>query len=87
MEFDDLIGLNAFGFVGLLGIKPPESEIAFGPDDEKGSGLMNLVEACKVQITSVEKVNGSGFYEEVVEEIDLVDFAMSYEDQSGDAAS
>ena len=53
MEFDDLIGLNTFWFVGLLGIQPPESEIAFCP--------MNLVEACKVQISSVEDVNSSGF--------------------------
>ena len=48
---------------------------------------MNLVEARKVQIASVEKVNGSGFYDEFVEELDLVDFAMSYEDQGGDAAA
>ena len=48
---------------------------------------MNLVEACKVQITSVENVNGSGFYNEVVEEIDLVDFAMSDENQRRNAAS
>jgi hypothetical protein len=34
MEFDDLIGLNTLGLVGLLGIQPSETEIAFGPDDE-----------------------------------------------------
>ena len=68
MGFNDLIGLNTFAFVGLLGIQPPESEIAFGPNDEKGSGPMNLVEACKVQISSIENVNGSGSDEEVVED-------------------
>ena len=81
MELDDLIGLNAFGFGGLLRIETPEVEISFGEDDEKGSGLMNLVEAGKIQIASVEEVNGSGFYEEFVEKLDLVDFAMSDEDQ------
>jgi hypothetical protein len=34
MEFDDLIGLNTLGLVGLLGIQPSETEIVFGPDDE-----------------------------------------------------
>lgn len=87
MEFDNLIGLDALGFVGLLRIETPESEISFGADDEKGSGLMNLVEARKVQIASVEKVNGSGFDEEFVEEFDLVGFAMSDEDQRGNAAA
>jgi hypothetical protein len=86
MEFDDLIGLHSLRFVDWLRINPPETKIAFGPDDEKGTGLMDLVEACKVQIASVENVNGSGFYEEFVEKIDLVNFAMSYEDQSGNAA-
>lgn len=86
MEVDDLIGLNAFWFVGLLGIQPSEAEIAFGPDNEKSSGPMNFVKTCKVQISSVEDVNGPGFDEKVVEEIDLVDFAMGYEDQRGNAA-
>jgi len=87
MELDDLIGLHSLRFVDWLRINPPETEIAFGPDDEKGTGLMDLVEACKVQIASVENVNGPRFYEEFVEKIDLVNFAMSYEDQSGNAAS
>jgi hypothetical protein len=56
MECDDLTGLNTLCFVGLLGIQPRETEIPFGSDDEKGSGLMNLVEACKIQIASVENV-------------------------------
>jgi hypothetical protein len=87
MEFDDLIGLYSLRLVSGLRIDPPETEIAFGPDDEKGSGLMNLVEACKVQIASVENVNGSQLYEKFVEKIDLVNFAMGDEDQSGNAAS
>jgi len=48
---------------------------------------MNLVEARKVQIALVEKVNGSRIDEKLVEQIDLVDFAMSYKDQRGNAAS
>ena len=87
MKLDDLIGLNAYGFVRWLGIYAPETKIAFGPDDEKSPGLMNLVETCEVQIASVENVNGSRFYDELVEEMDLVDFAMGYEDQLRNAAS
>ena len=87
MEFDNLVGLNAFGFGDPLGIETPEAEISFGADDEEGSGLMNLVEARKIQIASVEEVNGSGFYEEFVEELELVDFSMSDKDQRGDAAA
>jgi hypothetical protein len=56
MEFDDLIGLNALGFVGLQRVEPAESEIAFGADNEKGSGPMDLVEPCKIQIAAVENI-------------------------------
>ncbi len=87
MEFDDLIGLNTFGFGGLLRIETPEAKISFGADDEEGSGLMDLVEACKIQIASIEKVNSSRFDEEFVEDLELVDFAMSNEDQCGNAAA
>lgn len=86
MEFDDLIGSHSLRLVDWLKINPLETKIAFGPDDEKGIGLMDLVEACKVQIAPVRNVNGSRFYEEFVEKIDLVNVAMSYEDQSGNAA-
>jgi len=34
MKFDDLIGLNSLGFVGLLGIQPTEPKIALVPNYE-----------------------------------------------------
>jgi len=63
VEGDDLIGLYAFRFVDGLGVNPPEPKIVFGPDNEKGQGLMQMVEAGKVQITPVEKINGPRFDE------------------------
>jgi len=87
MEFDNLIGLNTLGFVGLLGVQPPESKIALGADNEKGPGSMDLVESGKIEIASVENIYGSRLYGEVVEKIDLVDFAMGDENQRRDAAS
>ena len=47
---------------------------------------MDVVESCKVQIAPVEKVNGARFEEELVEEIDLVNFAGSNENERRDAA-
>ena len=47
---------------------------------------MDVVEACKVQIAPIEKVNGARFEEEFVEEIDLVNFAVSNENERGNAA-
>ena len=47
---------------------------------------MDFVEACKVQIAPVEKVNGARFEEEFVEEIDLVNFAVSNENERRNAA-
>lgn len=87
IKLDDLSGLNARGFVEWLGKNGSGTEISFSPDEEESLGLMGVVEAAKVQIASVHDVNGSGIHEEVVEGIDLVDFAMSYEDQHGNAAS
>ncbi len=48
---------------------------------------MNLVEACKVEIPSVEDVKGSRFYRKLVEKIDFVDFARGYEDQRRNTAA
>jgi len=48
--------------------------------------MMQAVEAGKVPISPVEKVDGAGFDGEVVEQSDLVRFALGYVDQSRDAA-
>ena len=47
---------------------------------------MDFVESCKVQITPVEKVNGARLEDELVEEIDLVNFAVSNENERRNAA-
>ena len=87
MQVDDLIGLEAFRFVDRLGIKTPKMEISFGSNHEKSRRLMKLVETGKVHITSVEDIDGSWFYGELVQEIDLVNFAVGYKDHRGDAAT
>jgi len=84
---DDLIGLEAFRFVDRLGIKTPKMEILFGSNYEKSRRLMKLVETGKVHITSVEDIDGSWFYGELVQEIDLVNSAVGYKDHRGDAAT
>jgi hypothetical protein len=48
---------------------------------------MDLVESGKIQIAAVENIDGSWLYYEVVEEIDFVDFAVSQENQRGNAAA
>lgn len=87
MELDDLVGLKALRFVHGLGIKATETKIAFGPDHEEGLGLIEMIETIEVQIAPVEKVNGPGLDEEIVEQVDFVDLAMGYEDNRGNAAS
>ena len=87
MQRDNLIGLDARGFVDGLGIKTLKIEIAFGPGDKKSEGPMDRIKTSKIQIPSIQDVNGSGFEWQFVEDIDIVNFAMGNDDESGDVAA
>ncbi len=86
MELDDLIGSNSFGLVCGLGKYASKTEVAFGPDDKKSRSLMDFVESREIQIPAIEKINGPGFEEEFVEQLDFVNLAVRNENQGGNAA-
>jgi len=56
--------------------EPLETEVSFGLGDKEGRGLMDSVKTGKVRIPSVQNIDRSGFYRNVVEDVDLVNSSM-----------
>src|SRR5688572_20505179 len=75
VEHDDLIALQAGLFVHLLGVKPPTVETFLGPRHKECSRLMHAVESSKIYISTVHQVNGPGFPDQLIEDVDLVNLS------------
>ena len=84
---DGLIAFHAAGPVDGRGKKPFVFESLFGPCDEEGTGLMNVVQPGEIQVSTVHQVNGSGFPVDLIEDVDLVSFAIGNDDNGGNAAA
>ena len=73
---NDLVGLDPGGFVHGPRVEAFEPEVAFGSDDIESRGLMNGIEAIEVQIPTVDDIEGSGFEDQLIEDMDVVNLAM-----------
>ena len=85
-EDNDLVGLNPCGFVARSRIKAPEPEVAFGPGDKKSQCLMDCVKAIEIQIPTVDNIKGSWFEDQLIEDVDVVNLAMSDNNERGDTS-
>lgn len=81
---NDLIALDPGGFVDGPRVEAPESEVAFGPGDEEGRCLMDNIKATEIQITTIDNVKGSWFESQLIEDVDVVNLAMSDNDEGRD---
>jgi len=84
---DDLICLDAGRLVHWLGVTTLEHEMVLGTGYEKRSRLVNPVEPTEIDIGSIHDVDGTGFENEFVEDIDLVNFPRSNADEHGDGTT
>jgi len=84
---NDLVGLDSAGFVHGPRVEAFEPEVAFGSDDIEGRGLMNGIEAIEVQIPTVDDIEGSGFEDQLIEDMDVVNLAMRDNEERGNASS
>ena len=62
-------------------------EVALGSCDKEGGGLVNPVKAGEVEIAAIEDVEGSGLEHQLVEEIDVVNFAIGDDHPTGNRAA
>ena len=86
-EETGLIADQTTGTIDLIGIHPSESSVALCPGDEESLRAVDVVEPCVIEITSVHDIEGSGLRNEVVEDIDIVDFTIGNESPGRDASS
>ncbi len=83
---DSLIALHPAWFVDAVGIKPGKPEVVFGSDDKESCRMVDCVQAGKVEIAAIENIDGAGFYYNLVEDVDLVDLSVGYDNHGGDTA-
>ena len=83
---DRLIALDAGRFVDLVRIATLEFEIAFGAGDEERLGLMQVVESLEVEIAAIHDVIGAGYRNQMVQDVDIVQFSVGNQDEFGNVA-
>ena len=83
---NDLIGLDSAGFVHGPRVEASEAEVAFGSGDEEGRCLMDGIKAIEIQIPTVDNIEGSWFEDQLIEDVDVVNFAMSDNNERGNTS-
>ena len=81
---NDLIALDPGGFVDGPRVEASEPEVAFGSGDEEGRCLMDGIKAIEIQISTIDNVKGSWFESQLIEDVDVVNLAMSDNDEGRD---
>ena len=71
-----LVAFQSGGFVYRMGVKTPETKFAFGACNEEGAGLMESIKPCVIHIATIHDVKGSRLWNQDVEDIDVVKFAV-----------
>ena len=74
IDDDNLIALDAGRFVDWLRVEACFAEVPFRSRDKERRRLMDFVQAGKIQITAIHNVYSSRLYEQLVEDIDIVNF-------------
>ena len=75
LEDNNLIALDAGGFVDGLGIEACSAEVYFCTSDKECRCPVDLVEAGKIEISAIHDVDGPKLDEQLVEDVDIVDFS------------
>jgi len=78
--------LDPGGFVDGPRVEAPELEVAFGSGDEEGRCLMDGIKATEIQISTIDDVKGSWFEAQLIEDVDVVNLAVSDNDEGRDTS-
>ena len=81
-----LIALHSAGFVDVPGIKSGKPEVVLGPDDKESCRLVDHMQTGKIEIATVEDIDGAGFDSNLIEDVDLVDLSVGNDDYCGNTA-
>ena len=79
--------MDAGGFVDGLRVKAFSAEVYFCPCDEERRRLVDFVETGKIQIAPIHDIDGPSLYDQIVQDIDIVDLACGYDDHGRNVAA
>src|SRR5260370_219859 len=85
-QADGLVAAQTGVFVDGLRGHAAKAKIFSCTNDEKRQALRQGVEPREVQVRTIEKVEGAGFRQQLIEDTNFVDFGWFYIDSHGDAA-
>ena len=75
-EHNGLIADQSGRPVDGMGIEATKSGVGFGPQEEEAAGLMQAVETGEVEIAAIHDVEGSGFGQEQVQDVEVMELAV-----------
>ena len=75
------------GAVHLAGAGTAVLRVLFGSQNEEAQGLMKTVQASEVKVGTVHDIEGSGFGDKLIKDIDVVEFAVGNVNECGDIAT
>src|SRR5690349_12939521 len=87
VEHHDLIALQAGLLVDDLRIQPPAIESLFRSRHKESSGQLDAIESFEVEVAAVHEVNGTGFPDQLIEDIDFVNLSSSNNHYRGNTAA
>src|SRR5207248_2945081 len=83
---DRVIGSHSGGLVHWMRVLAIEQDIRFSAHNEEGRAECEDVEALEIHVAAIHDVERSGFRGNLVENIDVVHFAVGNADKRGDIA-
>jgi hypothetical protein len=78
--------LHPARFVDVPGIKSGKPEVVLGPDDKESCCLLYYMQTCKIEIATIEDIDGARFDSNLIEDVDLVDLSVGNDDYGGNTA-
>jgi hypothetical protein len=71
-QADGLIAAQTSILIDRLRAGAGKSQVVFGPGDEEGSLLMDVVKTSKIDVAFVHDIKGAGFEKDMIEKMDIV---------------
>src|ERR1035437_4752418 len=81
-----LVKTQAGGFIHGPGVTAGATKFLFGPGDEESTALMNPMPPGEVEIAAIHDVKRTGFPDQLVEEVDIMNTASGDNDDGGKVA-
>jgi len=87
VEHHDLIALQARLLVDGLRVQPPTIESLFRSSHKESPGQLYAVESSEVEVAAIHQINGTGFPDQLIEDVDLVNLPAGDNHHCGNTAA